>query len=39
MSKRVTKLFTTKASSIDEEAKSVTFVISTVTVQVVARVS
>jgi HK97 family phage prohead protease len=29
MSKRVTKLFTTKAASIDEEAKSVTFVIST----------
>jgi HK97 family phage prohead protease len=29
MSKRVTKLFTTKASSIDEESRSVTFVIST----------
>jgi hypothetical protein len=29
MAKRVTKLFTTKAASIDEEAKSVTFVIST----------
>jgi HK97 family phage prohead protease len=29
MSKRVTKLFTTKASSIDEEKRSVTFVIST----------
>jgi HK97 family phage prohead protease len=29
MSKRVTKLFTTKAASIDEDAKSVTFVIST----------
>jgi hypothetical protein len=29
MAKRVTKLFTTKATSIDEEATSVTFVIST----------